>query len=88
MELRLRIDGAQLGIRATTSNNMATALNFDDPPSPAQPPKVDLVNQVYGSSCAANPMANMEMINRDFAEHFADLEKLANLMVKHGFRSA
>jgi phospholipase C len=77
-----------LGVRATTSSNMANALNFDGPPSPAQPPKVDLVNQVYGSSCAANPMADIEKINREFAGHFADLQKLADLMVKHGFRSA
>ncbi len=77
-----------LGVRATTSNNMALALNFDGPPNPAHPPKVDLVNQVYGAACTANPLADLQMINRDFAEHFEDLAKVADLMARHGFPKA
>jgi phospholipase C len=77
-----------IGIRATTSGNIATALNFSSAPNVSIPPLPSLVNQVYGSSCAANPQADLDYINNTFTEHFADLEKVKNLMIEHGFRTA
>ena len=77
-----------IGIRATTSGNIATALNFSSAPNVSLPPPVNLVNQVYGSSCAANPMADLDQIDKTFADHVADLEKVKGLMIEHGFRTA
>jgi phospholipase C len=77
-----------LGVRATTSGNMATALNFSAPPNLTLPPAPNLVDQVFGSSCAANPMADMQQINKDFAEHFASLDAVHGLMLEHGFKLA
>ena len=77
-----------IGIRATTSQNFATALNFLGPANLTLPPPVDLVDQVFGSSCAANPMADLEQINKTFAQHFADLDRVKALMVEHNFRTA
>jgi phospholipase C len=77
-----------LGIRATTSNNIASALNFSGPANTALPPPVNLVNQVYGGACATNPMADLDLINKEFAGHFADIEKVADLMARHGFKTA
>jgi phospholipase C len=75
-----------IGIRAATSRNLATALDFNGPPKLSLPPSVPLVNQVYGSACAANPMADLGHIDKTFAEHFADLDKVKNLMIEHNFR--
>ncbi|HVJ54816.1 MAG TPA: alkaline phosphatase family protein [Aliidongia sp.] len=77
-----------IGVRATTSGNIATALNFSSAPNVSLPPPVNLVSQVYGSACAANPMADLDYINKTFAEHYADLDKVQKLMVEHGFRTA
>ncbi len=75
-----------IGVRAKTSGNIATALDFSGPPDLRLPPRVDIPNQVFGSACAENPMANLEDLNKTFAEHFADLEKVKALMVEHGFK--
>jgi phospholipase C len=74
-----------LGVRAATSANIATALNFASPPNLSLPPAVNLPNQMYGSACALNPMADLEEINRTFADHFADIATVRRLMVEHGF---
>lgn len=77
-----------IGVRATTSANLATALNFASPPNLSLPPPVNLPTQMYGSACALNPMANLEEIDRTFADHFADLETIRLLMVQNGFQLA
>ena len=77
-----------IGVRATTSNNIAGALNLTGAANVALPAPVNLVNQVYGEACALNPMADLELINRHYAEHFADLAKIGDLMKQHGFRTA
>jgi phospholipase C len=76
-----------IGVRATTSANIAGALNLAGAPNATLPPPVNLVNQVYGEACALNPMADLEMIDRHYAEHFAELAKLDELMKQHGFRT-
>ena len=77
-----------IGVRATTSANIAGALNLTGTPNATLPGPVNLVNQVYGEACALNPMADLEMINRHYAEHFSDMEKMTDLMKQHGFRTA
>jgi phospholipase C len=77
-----------LGVRSATSNNIATALNFSGQPNVSIPPAANLVNQNYGSACALNPMAKLDDVNADFAEHFAQLEVVKDLMLKHGFDMA
>jgi|HubBroStandDraft_1064217.scaffolds.fasta_scaffold00074_48 phospholipase C len=77
-----------IGIRATTSGNIATALDFFGPPDLSLPPPVPLVNQVYGSACAANPLADLDPVGESFAQHYADLEKVKSLMVEHKFKMA
>ncbi|MEI9982594.1 MAG: alkaline phosphatase family protein [Aliidongia sp.] len=77
-----------LGIRATTSGNIGTAIDFTQQPDTSLPPPVDLVDQVYGSSCAANPMADLGHVGETFAQHFADLEKMKSLMIEHNFKLA
>jgi phospholipase C len=77
-----------IGVRATTSGNIATALNFSGAPNVTLPPPANLVNQNYGSACADNPLADLEDLNKTFAEHFADLEKIHQLMIEHGFKTA
>jgi phospholipase C len=77
-----------IGVRATTSNNIAAALKLRGAAKAALPAPANLVNQVYGEACALNPMADLEMIERDYAEHFADLAKIDELMKQHGFRTA
>lgn len=76
-----------LGARGVSSGNIATALNFSSAPNLTLPPPVNIVNQQFGSSCKANPMANMDYINKTFAEHFAHLDIIRGLMVEHGFRT-
>jgi phospholipase C len=77
-----------LGVRAATSGNIATALNFSGAPNLTLPPPANLVNQNYGEACAANPLADLDFIDKTFGEHFADLEKVRLLMVEHGFKTA
>jgi phospholipase C len=77
---------SDIGIRATTSANIANALDFSRPPITRLPPAVQLPNQVFGSSCAANPMADMDFIQKSFAQHYADLAKIRALMTEHNFR--
>jgi phospholipase C len=77
-----------IGIRAATSGNIASALDFSGPPKVKLPPPVPLVSQVYGSSCANNPMADLGHINNTFAEHYADLDKVKALMIEHNFKLA
>jgi len=77
-----------IGIRATTSGNIATALNFDEPPNLALPPSVSIVDQGFGVSCAANQMADRGQIHESHAQHFADLDKVKSLMTEHGFKIA
>jgi phospholipase C len=76
-----------IGIRATTSGNIATALDFSGPPDLRLPPPVDLPNQVFGGACADNPLADLEQINKTFAQHFADLDTIKSLMTANGFRT-
>ena len=77
-----------LGIRAATSGNIATALDFTDEPDTSVPPPANLVDQVYGASCADNPLADLEPVRASFASHFADLDKLKALMIEHNFKLA
>ena len=77
-----------LGVRAATSGNIATALNFSGAPNVGIPPAANLVNQVYGSSCAVNPMARLDDVYDGFGEHFAQLAAIRHLMAEHGFRLA
>jgi phospholipase C len=77
-----------LGIRATTSGNAANTLNFFGPPNLTLPPPVALVDQVFGSSCLLNPLADMEQINKTFAQHFADNAAVKSLMAQHNFKMA
>jgi phospholipase C len=77
-----------IGIRATSSLNMATALNFDEPANLTLPPPVPLVSQVYGGSCATSPMADLDLIHQNFGSHLADLGKMKDLMIEHKFRMA
>jgi phospholipase C len=74
-----------LGVRAATSGNIATALNFSGSPNVAIPPAANLVNQTYGSSCASNPMAQLDDVELNFGEHFAHLAMARQLMAEHGF---
>ncbi len=75
-----------IGIRATSSGNIATALNFFGPPNLTLPPPV--VTPVYTASCADNPLADLGQINKNFAQHFADLETMKALMIEHKFKMA
>ena len=77
-----------IGIRATTSGNIATALNFDEPPNLTLPPPVTIVDNGFGVSCASNQMADLRQIHDSYAEHFADLDKIKSLMIEQGFRMA
>jgi phospholipase C len=77
-----------IGIRATTSANIANALDFSRPAITKLPPPPQVVNQLYGSSCQANPMADMDFIHRSFGQHYADLAKIRALMQEHNFRMA
>jgi phospholipase C len=75
-----------IGIRATTSGNIATALDFFGAPNLTLPPPV--VTPVFSASCADNPMADLGQINRNFAQHFAELETMKSLMSMHNFKLA
>jgi phospholipase C len=84
---------APVGVRATTSGNIATALNFSGAPDLSLPPAVDLLpfnpnGPTYGSSCTTNPMANIEEIYKTFGQHYADLDGLKRLMLESGFQRA
>ena len=78
-----------LGIRATTSGNIATAIDFSAQPD-LSAPQADLVNQVYGGACADDPQAMLDpvQVHESFAQHFADLDKVKALMVEHNFKLA
>ena len=82
-----------IGIRATTSGNIGTALNFSGAPNYSLPPPVGLqpfnpAGITYGSSCSANPQANLEEIYKTFAQHYADLGEIQRMMAIHGFPTA
>jgi phospholipase C len=82
-----------LGARATTSGNIATALNFSGAPNLTLPPPVDLLpfnpaGMTYGQACSTNPMANLEELNKSFGQHFADLDGMSQMMLKFGFQRA
>jgi phospholipase C len=82
-----------LGIRATTSGNIGTALNWTGAPNTSLPAPIptstlaafNASGPTYGQSCAVNPLVDNEEILRSFAQHFADINELQGLMLKHGF---
>jgi phospholipase C len=76
-----------LGVRSATSGNIATALDFSKRPELSLPPPIDLPNETFGSACADNPLADLEELNRSFAQHFADLGVIKSLMTMHGFKT-
>ncbi len=58
-----------LGVRATTSGNIATALNFSGAPNVTVPPPANLVNQMCGSACHQSngrSAGNQQVIRRAF----------------------
>ncbi len=83
-----------LGVRSTTSGNIATALNFSGPANVTLPPAVtgllpfNPAGATYGQSCATNSMANLEEILQGHGEHLAEVEALKRLTIAHGFRTA
>jgi phospholipase C len=82
-----------LGIRAATSGNIATALNFSAPPNLSIPPLPNLPTFtgtsgfLFGQTCASNAAANMDFINKEHAEHFAASKTIKELMAANGFRT-
>jgi phospholipase C len=85
-----------LGVRATTSGNIGTALNWTGTPNTALPPAIPTAilqafnpaGPTYGESCATNPLADNEAIFKTFGQHFADLDALKRLMFENGFQRA
>jgi phospholipase C len=82
-----------IGVRATTSGNIANALNFSGPPNIGVPPAItgllpfNPAGATYGQSCAVNPMANLEEIYEGHGEHLAEVEELRRLTIASGFRT-
>jgi phospholipase C len=83
-----RFNLPNIGIRATTSGNFATALNFFGPADMSLPPAIPLATEMFGSSCAANPLADLDFVQKSFAQHFAELDKLKAMAAAYNFRTA
>jgi phospholipase C len=83
-----------LGIRATTSGNIGTALNWTAAPNTSLPPAIpasilqafNAAGPTYGEACSVNPLADNEEIFKTFGQHFADLDALKRLMFDSGFK--
>lgn len=85
-----------LGVRAATSGNIGSALNWAAPARTDLPPPIPRTvlaafnpdGPSYGLACAVNPLVDNERVLQSFARHFADIDAIKQRMIEHGFQVA
>jgi len=80
-----------IGVRAASSNNLALALDFSNPPN-VSAPRFDVEHRPYGLECALQQLLpqgttlnGLDAVSRSRAEHILELQMVRTLAQRYGF---